>query len=42
VLVKESARLHEVHVGEPSVVRPAGCHHHVVDRGRQVSEESLE
>ena len=40
--VEGAARLREVHVDEAPVVRPASCHHHVVDRGRQVTEEPLE
>ena len=42
VRVEGAARLREVHVDEAPVVRPASCHHHVVDRGRQVTEEPLE
>jgi hypothetical protein len=42
VHVEGAARLLEVHVEKAPVVRLAGCHHHVVDRGRQVTEESRE
>src|SRR5882724_9788184 len=37
-----AARLREVQVDEAPVVRPASCDHHVVDRGRQLTEEPLE
>jgi hypothetical protein len=40
--VEGVARLLVVHLEKAPVMRPAGCHHHVVDRGRQVNEESLE
>jgi len=42
VLVEGAARLREVQVDEAPVVRPASCDHHVVDRGRQLTEEPLE
>ena len=42
VLVDGAAHLLEVHVDKAPVVRPASRHHHVVDRGRQVTEEPLE
>jgi hypothetical protein len=42
VAVEGEARLLEVHVEKVPVVRLAGRHHHVVDRARQVSEESLD
>src|SRR5229473_8135965 len=41
VLADKIANLREVHIGEASVVRPAGCHHHVVD-SREVTEEPVE
>src|SRR6202047_1361633 len=41
VLADKIANLREVHIGEASVVRPAGCHHHVVDC-REVTEEPIE
>src|SRR5262249_39344424 len=31
MLADKIANLREVHTGEASVVRPTGCHHHVVD-----------
>lgn len=37
-----SLPLLEVQVEKAPVVRPAGCHHHVVDRGRQVTEEPFD
>ena len=40
--VEGAARLLEVQVEEAPVGRPAGRQHHVVDRGRQVTEELLE
>jgi hypothetical protein len=40
VRVEGAAGLLEVHVDKASVMRLASCHHHVVDRGRQVTEES--
>ena len=42
VRVEVAARLLEVHVEKTPVVRPAGGHHHVVDRRRQAPEESLQ
>jgi hypothetical protein len=42
VLVEGAASLFEVHLKETPVVRPAGRHHHVVDRGRQVGEKLFE
>ncbi len=42
VRVDVAAHLREVHVEEAPVVRPASGHHHVVDRGRQVTKEPLE
>jgi hypothetical protein len=42
MLVEGATRLLEVHVEQAPVVRPASCHHHVVDRSRQVTEEPLE
>ncbi len=41
VLADEMANLHEVHIGEPAVIRPTGCHHHVIDC-REVTEEPIE
>lgn len=41
VLAEKIANLRQVHVGEAPVVRPAGCHHHVVDC-REVTEEPIE
>jgi hypothetical protein len=41
VLADKIANLREVNIGEASVVRPAGCHHHVVDC-REVTEEPIE
>src|SRR5262245_13361898 len=41
VLADKIANLREVHIGEASVVRPTGCHHHVVDC-REVTEEPIE
>src|ERR1700736_4693160 len=41
VLADKTANLREVHIGEASVVRPTGCHHHVVDC-REVTEEPIE
>src|SRR5215467_5686191 len=41
VLADGIANLREVHIGEASVVRPAGCHHYVVDC-REVTEEPAE
>src|SRR5262245_11993583 len=41
VLTDKIANLREVHIGEASVVRPTGCHHHVVDC-REVTEEPIE
>src|SRR5438552_1600203 len=41
VLADKIANLREVHIGEASVVRPTGCHHHVVDC-REVTEEPVE
>src|SRR5580692_7862660 len=41
VLSDKTANLREVHIGEASVVRPAGCHHHVVDC-REVMEEPID
>ena len=40
--VEGKARLLEVHVEKAPIVGLAGCHHHVVDRGRQVSDKSFE
>jgi hypothetical protein len=42
VRVEGTAQLLQVHVEEAPVVRPAGCHHQVVYRCRQFSEESLQ
>jgi hypothetical protein len=42
VSVESVARLLEVHIEHTSVVRLAGRHHHVVNGGRQVTEELLE
>jgi len=42
VLVDCATRLREVHVGQARVVRAAGCEHYVVDRFRQILEETLE
>ena len=36
------ASLVEVDVEKAPVVWPAGRHHHVVDRGRRVTEEAVE
>src|SRR5215472_12804498 len=41
VLADKVANLCEVHIGETSVVRPTGCHHHVVDC-REVPKEPIE
>src|SRR5271154_5557990 len=41
MLADNTAHLREVHIGEASVVRPAGCHHHVVDC-REVTEEPID
>jgi hypothetical protein len=41
MLADKTANLREVHIGEASVVRPPGCHHHVVDC-REVTEEPIE
>jgi hypothetical protein len=41
VLADKVANLRQVHFGEASVVRPAGCHHHVVDCW-EVTEEPIE
>src|SRR5215470_12201717 len=41
VLADKIANIREVHIGEPSVVGPTGCHHHVVDC-REVTEEPIE
>src|SRR5579862_1792423 len=41
VFADEIANLREVHVGEASIVWPAGCHHHVVDF-REVTKEPIE
>jgi hypothetical protein len=40
VLADKIANLREVHIGEASIVRPAGCHHHMVD-SREVTEEPI-
>jgi len=42
VRVEGATRLRQVHVEQASVGRKARCHHYVVDRGRQVTEEPLE
>ena len=41
VIADEMANLREVHIGEPAVIRPTGCHHHVIDC-REVTEEPIE
>src|SRR5262249_12547139 len=41
VLADKIANLRKVHIGEASVVRPTGCHHHVVDC-REVTKEPIE
>src|SRR5271168_1311736 len=41
MLADNTAHLREVHIGEAPVVRPTGCHHHVVDC-REVTEEPIE
>src|SRR3984885_5682175 len=41
MLANKTGNLREVHIGEASVVRPPGCHHHVVDC-REVTEEPIE
>ena len=41
VLADKIANLREVHIGEASVVGPAGCNHHVVDC-LEVTEEPIE
>jgi hypothetical protein len=41
VRADEITNLREVHIGEASVVRPTGCHHHVVDY-REVTEEPIQ
>ena len=40
--IEGAARLLEIHIEKTSVMRLAGCHHHVVDPARQATEESLE
>jgi hypothetical protein len=40
--VEGAARVLEVHVEKAPVVRPSSRHHHVVNRGRQVTEEAFE
>ncbi len=42
VLVQRAASLVDIHVDEAAVIRLAGCHHDVIDRGRQVTEELFE
>jgi hypothetical protein len=42
VSIKAAARLLQVYVEKAPVVRLAGCHHYVVDRSRQVTEESFD
>jgi hypothetical protein len=42
VRVQGTARFLHVYVEKASVVRLAGCHHHMIDRGRLLAEESLE
>jgi hypothetical protein len=42
MLVEGAARPLEVHVEKTPIVRLACFHHYVVDRGRKVTEESLE
>ena len=41
MLANTIANFREVHIGEAPVVRPTGCHHHVVDC-REVTEEPIE
>jgi len=42
MLVERAARLLDVDVGQQRVVRPAGGDHHMVDRGGQFLEETIE
>jgi hypothetical protein len=42
VRVEGAAHLFEVHIKKATIVRLAGCYHYVIDRIRQVTEESFD